>query len=151
MTICELLKMELNDKNVLIIGCPASGKTYLSKLFNTSHKVIHTDDYIHFGYVDAMYAVLDDIVSCEDKTIVEGVQGYRLLRKGIQLDCYYPDLVVQMVITEKKMLDVYRKERDKEKAKYLAGFNKMHEKILKDYLVMQNARQPIWIVIENEY
>lgn len=37
-------------KNIIMIGPPASGKTYLSQYFKESHDILHTDDYIQYGY-----------------------------------------------------------------------------------------------------
>jgi hypothetical protein len=143
---------DIKGKNVLIIGCPASGKTFLSGLFKSSeHQVFHTDDYIKHGYYESMYRCLSDVLACGNLTIVEGVQGYRMLRKGIELDNYYPDVVIEIKISEQRMLKTYANERDMRKIKYLKGFNKMHDKILSDYKAMNNKNKPEWIVINNDY
>lgn len=142
----------IKNKNVLIIGCPASGKTYLSNIIKSDeHQIFHTDDYIKYGYVESMYKCLDDVLKCEKSTIVEGVQGYRMLRKGVELNNYYPDIVIELKITEKQMLNVYKNERDPRKIKYLKGFNKMHDKILHEYKSMFNIKIPEWITINNDY
>ena len=151
MTIEQVLKMDIEQKNVLIIGCPASGKTYLLNKFNTANKKIHTDDYISYGYENSMYKILDYLKATEEKTIVEGIQGYRLLRKGVQLDCYYPNVVIQLIISEQQMRKTYLNERDVKKIKYLKGFNKMHDKILNDYFLLKNNYKPEWFQIENNY
>lgn len=143
---------DIKGKNILIIGCPASGKTFLSDLFKSSeHQVFHTDDYIKHGFYESMYKCLSDVIECEKLTIVEGVQGYRMLRKGIELNNYYPDIVIELKITEERMLLTYSNERNPKKIKYLKGFNKMHDKILFDYKTMNNKNKPEWIVINNDY
>jgi len=147
MTIEDILNIDIEEKNLLIIGCPASGKTYLSKKFKTSHKLIHTDNYLNYGYEQSVYKIIDDIKNSNKKTIVEGVQGYRLLRKGVQLDCYYPDVVIELIISEYQMFQVYRNERNQKKIKYLKAFNNMHNKIIKDYFLMQNKYKPEWFKI----
>lgn len=159
MTIQEVLSLSIVDKNVLIIGPPASGKTWLcDKLWNTHmgmyHATIHTDDYILFGYKDAMYKSMSDIVDAHKnwyKTIVEGIQGYRLLRKGVELDCYYPDIVIELEISEKRMHETYKKERDPKKIKYLQSFNTAHQTILEDYFSLPNEKKPEWIKVYNDY
>jgi hypothetical protein len=146
---------DITNKNVLIIGCPASGKTYVSDLLaDDQHILIHTDDYIGYGYHDSMYKCLEDIVKIiksDKKTIVEGIQGYRLLRKGVELDNYYPDIVIELIISENKMYEVYENQREIDKAVYLSGFNEMHNKILLDYKLMENPNPPEWITIFNKY
>ena len=143
---------DITDKNVLIIGCPASGKTYISNLLvDDKHILIHTDDYMSYGYHDSMYKCLDNILKSEKKTIVEGIQGYRLLRKGVELDNYYSDIVIELIISENKMYEVYENQREIDKAVYLSGFNEMHSKILLDYKLLDNPNPPEWITIFNKY
>lgn len=156
MTIQEVLSLSIVDKNVLIIGPPASGKTWLSEQIRDGlHLVVHTDDYMKFGdYKESMYICLEDIKSSifySINTIVEGVQGYRLLRKGVQTDSYYPDIVIELEISEKRMHETYKKERDSKKIKYLQSFNAAHQTILEDYFSLPNEKKPEWIKVYNDY
>ena len=143
------IKMNIKNKNVLIIGSPASGKTTfaneLSK--NNPHKVFHADDYMEHGYKQALYVMMEDIKACQSCTIIEGIQGYRLLRKGVELNVYYPDLVIEMQITKEKQAEIYANERDPSKLKYLRGFDGMHQKILNDYFTMVGERKPEWVKV----
>ena len=79
------------------------------------------------------------------------MQGYRLLRKGVQLDNYYPDIVFQLIISEEQMMNTYKHERDEKKIRYLRGFNKTHDKILNDYFAMANPNKPEWIKVDNTH
>jgi len=151
MNIEEVLQIDIEQKNVLIIGCPASGKSYLINQFKTANKKIQTDDYIDYGYEQSMYEVLNEINHTKGKTLVEGIQGYRLLRKGVQLDCYYPDIVIQLIISEEQMMMTYLSERHEKKIKYLRGFNNMHDKIINDYFMLENKQKPLWIKVFNNY
>lgn len=148
----ELKSLDISGKNVLIIGCPASGKTYISNLIaDDSHKIIRSDDYIQYGFAESMYKCLEDIsLMGSTHTIVEGVQGYRMLRKGVELNSYFPDIVIEVVISEKTMNERYQNERDPKKIKYLQGFGKAQQKILNDYLALPNERRPQWIKVEND-
>jgi hypothetical protein len=149
------VNVDVGTQNVLIIGCPASGKTYLSELLlkdNPGHKLYHSDKYIRHGYKEALYKLLEDLVKETKPTIVEGVQGYRLLRKGVELDCYYPDIVIELEITEARMFKTYAEQRRNKDASYLKGFNKMHQKILADYFAMENKHKPNqWLKLKNHY
>lgn len=148
---------QLNNLNVLIIGCPASGKTYLSNQLKLqhqdTHKFFHTDDYMKYGYKESLYALIEDVskIQSHTKTIIEGVQGYRLLRKGVELNCYYPDIVIELSVSEEIMLKTYRSERAGKKVESIYSFNKMHDRILNDYFAMNNPRKPKWLKIENKY
>lgn len=152
MTINDLFKQDFEGKNILIIGCPASGKTYLANQFKTYHQKIHTDDFIEYGYEQSMYKVLEAVTSSETNTIVEGIQGYRLLRKGAQLGTYYPDVVIELVISHEQMIKIYETERDASKTKHLTGMLKSNAKVLADYLsIIDEERKPIWYKILNEH
>jgi len=142
--------MNIKNKNVLIIGPPASGKTMMAaKLWeqNQHHHIINTDDYMRYGYEQALYEVINTLKSMPKhiNTIVEGVQGYRLLRKGVQLGIYFPQLVIEMEVTREQQMRIYENERDPAKLKYLKGFNAAHQKILNDYFELVGDRKPEWV------
>lgn len=149
----EIISMDITGKNVLIIGCPASGKTWLSKkMAKSTHTVIHTDDYLSYGYQAGMYCALDAANMSEKPTIVEGVQGYRMLRKGCEYSSYYPDIVIELQISNSRMMQTYRNERDAKKIKYLQQFNETHAKILNDYRgTCPKDKKPEWITFFNQY
>lgn len=153
MGLADILEMDFTGKSVLIIGCPASGKTWLcNQLVKPTHKIIHTDSYKSEGYQMGMYAALN-AVTCSDKpTIVEGVHGYRMLRKGAEYGNYYPDIVIEMKVSKQRMMQTYIQERDRNKIQYLQQFNQTHEKILNDYKdICPPHLKPQWITLENNY
>lgn len=85
---------------VLIIGYPNSGKTTLfEKLAEMPefkhHFTIQTDDYKEFPYTDQLYIIMENLRGHET-WLVEGIQGYRLLRKYIQNEDYdlKPNLIL---------------------------------------------------------
>lgn len=149
------LTVDIKDSNVLIIGKPAAGKTFLSKLLahdNPKHLLIHTDDYMRFGYKESLYKLLMDMGRIRQPTIIEGVLGYRLLRKGVELDCYYPDHVIEIDIPDSLMYHTYSRERHQKDASYLKGFNATHQKILQDYYSMASlGPKPQWHKLNNSY
>lgn len=148
----ESVRDFITGKDVVIIGCPASGKTYLSNLLaSPNHTVIHTDDYIKYGYKEALYVMLNDLKNINGKVIIEGVQGYRLLRKGVELGCFLPDMVIELEIPEDRMYQTYAEQRPGRDQSYLKGFNKMHAKIIADYHAMPNPNPPQWIKLQNNY
>lgn len=96
-------KLEIlpTDNKIVIIGLAASGKTTLSEEIANmcpSHNLIHSDDYIHFGFEASLYKMISDIKRLgEEPMIVEGVQGFRLLRKGLENRDFFPDLVINCI------------------------------------------------------
>lgn len=148
------ITVDIEKKTCVIIGKPAAGKTYLSGLLhkdNPSHYLIHTDDYIKYGYKEALYKLLMDMGKIRQPMIIEGVLGYRLLRKGVELDCFYPDIVVELEISDALMYKTYSKERGNKDQHYLDSFNKSHGKILADYKKMPNPYPPQWHRLFNSY
>jgi adenylate kinase family enzyme len=67
----DVRSMDFAGKNILIIGCPASGKTYLANALSLhlpAHTLIHTDDYMVHGYKDSLYVILDEIKNINNNT-----------------------------------------------------------------------------------
>ena len=134
--------------NVLVIGPPASGKTHFINKLKFSGKVIHTDDYIKYGD-NGIYLLFNSIKG--SKTIIEGVMGYRLLRKGLELNCYHPDLVIELQVPEKKLEMIYNSERIGKDFNSVKAMIKANQTILNEYKSMPNMNKPYWITINNEY
>lgn len=90
--------IEDNENRVVIIGHPESGKTTLSDELAVKYpgyKIYHTDDYIGHGFERSVYELMSDIErDAAPKIIVEGVQAYRLLRKGAELGTFDADLII---------------------------------------------------------
>lgn len=140
--------MNLLNKNVLIFGPPASGKTTFSlelHKVNPRHKLIHIDSYSKYGYQDSIYILISDLRKITGPTIVEGVQGYRLLRKGQQMGSYRPDLVIEVSVSSEAVERTYTNERDPNKLKYLKDFNRRQQNILMEYKAMCMGNLPEWI------
>lgn len=93
--------INLSGKNrIVIIGYPRSGKTTLFKHLVDSGEfddfwVSSLDDYKIHGYAQALYVMLEDLKG-KDKYLVEGILGYRLLRKLAQrgLVDLKPDVII---------------------------------------------------------
>lgn len=147
----------LEGKDVLIIGGPATGKTFLAnqlkKVFPLQ-TLIATDDYLYHGAVESLYKLMEDLEKSSPPRFIEGVQGYRLLRKGVQLDNYYPDVVLELFASPSQIEHIYMHQRGAEKLKYVHGFNKMNTKILHEYfelLIKKRKIMPLWYKIDNTF
>ena len=99
--VSSIWKKVLDDYNkIIIIGYPNSGKTSLFETFrkideNPDRFYLQTDDFKEYDYRDQLYMIIADLDGHKN-WLAEGIQGYRLLRKYIQLETYElkPDLII---------------------------------------------------------
>lgn len=153
-SIHDILTTDFTGQSVAIIGHPATGKTWLGKALAaaTGRQVIHTDDYIRYGNVEGLYVLLEELQTMEGPHLIEGVMGYRLLRKGAQTGLYYPDVVIHLTVPAECVERTYwqvRKEPEK-----LPGVKRLGmacDTVLRDYLEMNNPHPPVWWDVQNEY
>lgn len=157
MTYADLFNIDLAGKSVVIIGCPASGKTTLARRLaeRTGTRLVETDSYLGHDYKAALYELIErDLMPFSGAVIVEGVQGYRLLRKGVEGWegwHFYPDVVIELKVTPEQVDRVYRTERKGKKVGSLTAFNKMHSTILDKYRAIDNPHPPKWYTVQNEF
>lgn len=97
----RLLNALEEKKRILIIGYPGGGKSPLfNKLVDTGDFsdffMAQSDDYKEYGFVKSLYVLMDDLED-EEKYLVEGILGYRLLRKIAQrnLTDMKPDIIIK--------------------------------------------------------
>lgn len=131
----ELIKEIEKCNRVVIIGAPASGKTTISKTLEQHFTVIHTDDYIGLGYDKALYSLMEDLNGTDGWKgwIVEGVLGYRLLRKLRQIG-QDVDLIIECERSLADIEEVYRRERN-------ADFNRVKGMIKANDTVYQEYKR----------
>lgn len=154
MTIHELLSHDFTDKTIVIIGAPASGKTFAASLLFgklSTHQLVNTDLYKDHGFEQSLYALRDALAESEYPKIIEGVLGYRLLRKGAEMGDFYPDVVVEMQVPD-EVIERQYEQRGPEKLKGARTMMKANATVLSKYMEMVPIeRKPIWIIVNNEY
>lgn len=98
----ELIDLIDKSKIIVMVGPPCAGKTTLAEALKKIYKdcmFIHSDDYIQYGYKESVYKMLEDINKAVfNKIIIEGIQTARLLRKGVELENFYCDLIIKFEI-----------------------------------------------------
>lgn len=150
LTVNEALTIPITGKNVVVIGLPGSGKTWFcSRLAAEGHAVFHTDDFIYMG-TEGMYTCMGKVLASELPTIVEGVDGYRMIRKGVETDLYYPDIVFEVIAPEDQRWQVYETERPGKNFANVLAFDKALGTILSKYrLLMDGKEMPQWVQVDN--
>lgn len=149
----ELKELDLNGKLVYVCGVPASGKTHTSIVIHpVGGYVIHTDFYKD----DPIEEVLSKIMLATRKyntVIVEGVMCYELLLSVVKGWDSKPDIIVYLDIPRSKQEEIYRKERDPRKIKYMRGFNMKLLKMWNEYLRLIEDKEikPQIITFNNQW
>lgn len=128
-------------KVVVVIGLPGSGKTTVAQDLHghilSEHSLYQTDDYIDFGYEQSLYAMLKEMQYDKNPLkLIEGVQGFRFLRKNVETQAYKVDAVV--------IVDCSPEERAKRYAQRGKGnlptsFDRNLETVFKSYLNNMHA------------
>lgn len=125
-----------DHRTVCVMGKSANGKTTLANLLAQKYPryvLYHTDDYIRYGFKQALYVMMADIA--QDRTpykIIEGVQVTRLLRKWMEIGEPGADLILDAYCSDEERWERYniRGELDK-KAQLISYFDPMLETIWK--------------------
>ena len=145
---------DFENKNVVIIGNPCAGKTTFyneNKYRFGNHVCFHTDDFMGFGYEQSLYELMRRVVLEVDGgrfVVVEGIAGFRLLRKGLELRCFYPDVVIKINVSLDIQAQRYSKRNLSEIKPGVLAMNKANETVFKTYLGMDNPRNPEIIIID---
>jgi len=155
MTFTEISKSKFAG-DVVIIGNAGSGKTKLSgelALTHATHKVFHADGYMSNGYELGMYELMTDIKNHDGPKIVEGVNCFRLLRKGLQTGEFNPDNVIHMHAPVNSVKRTYHNERLGRDFKYIEGQNKSNDKVMSDYRKLKDriSTPPAFHEVDNVY
>jgi len=159
MILDDLLKIDFTGKDVLILGKPGAGKTWVSNILAQknplvpNHLIISTDDYLkcHPEEEGRIDAIVED-ASFNINTIIEGCLGYLLLLEGAKRKCYKPDYVIEVEISAGKQREIYLKERDTSKIQYLKRFQLKCIAILDEYYkLVPESEMPIWLTLKNEW
>lgn len=160
----DLLQLDIAGKTLLIIGPPASGKTTLAHKLSElwpEHRLVGgfagMDGYMHYGYKEGLYAILVDAWTYHEQglpMILEGIQGPRLLRKGVEGHKgfhFYPDIVIELVVTEEQIRKVYATERPGKSVEQALSQAKGLQTTLTAYKQMENPKPPQWITVQNTF
>lgn len=153
MNLPEILSLPISSKQVLIIGMPASGKTWLAKQLDPSDlDTVHTDDFIRYSEIAAIHGIEEDAHMRYGKpfNIVEGCFGYQLLLAGAQRKTYMPDIIIDLSISRAAQRIIYLRERDPDKLKHLKRFHEMNTKLFQEWAKMATHDTHI-IPFTNQY
>lgn len=121
----ELIELCKNKKYIVIYGHTKSGKVLFGKLLSEALgiKLIISDDYKYLGWKQNMYHIRKLIKSTDESLIIEGVQSGRLLRKGVEFNDFFADLVIHLEINKQSLSVAYQKDGEGYKLRHNKVFN----------------------------
>lgn len=121
----ELIELCKNKKYIVIYGHTKSGKVAVGKLLSEALNIrlIISDDYKYLGWKRNMYHIREIVKSTDEPLIIEGVQSGRLLRKGVQFNDFFADIVIHLEINKESLSTAYIKDGEGYKLKHNKVFN----------------------------
>lgn len=125
--------------SIVVLGIPNSGKTtfatQLSK--NIQYTLIKSDDYFikdnQQESLEYLYREVTHYYNNNIPFIVEGVLGYRLLRKGAQTASFLPDLIINLNCNMETMIHFYEQDNESHKINRAVGYVKGLTSIFQEY------------------
>lgn len=138
---------------ILIIGYTKSGKVTIAKELSKqldNRKLFISDDYIKdWGHDDALNRLEEDINESyysSDPIIIEGILGFRLLRRMSKNGYHLPDMVIKTECNKETISYFYSIEEPGKNLNSVFGFNQGLEKIYNEvvyFLESQGKKIPV--------
>ena len=140
----DLINECLNKHYIIIYGHAKSGKILIARLLSEKlkRKLIVTDDFIHYGFKECIYVIREKIKEINEPLIIEGVQTARLLRKGIEMNDFFADLIIHLECDEQSIEQSYINDGEINKIPQIHKFNQTIDKIFEEYKYLQEINYP---------
>lgn len=136
----DFLKFDFSNRNILIIGKPSAGKTFVSNILSkkfTNHSLIHTDDFLKYPKETQAKEILISLFTYK-RHIIEGNICYQLLLEKN----YLPDVIINITISNSTLHDNYRHHDTDSNA--LLYYSKLDD--IKYLKFMQQNKNPVEII-----
>lgn len=141
----ELMELCRPAKYIVIYGYTKSGKVKIGTLLaeRLRRRLIISDHYKHLGWENNMYHIRSIIESTNEPLIIEGVQSGRLLRKGVQRNDFFANVVIHLDCNRQSIAHCYVQDGEGEKLKYVHNFNaNILDKIFYEWYDLQKQKHP---------
>ena len=150
----ELINQCLDKHRIIIYGHAKSGKILIARSLaeKLKRKLIITDDYMEYGFKQSMYVIKDLIEETKEPLIIEGVQTPRLLRKGLEYNDFYCDMIIHLECNKQSIEQAYIKDNEEHKLSKVYTFNEMLDNIFEEwYQNMSIDKMPLIIKLNTSF
>ena len=154
----DLINYCKNFPIIVICGYTKTGKVTIAKKLSEqlNRPLLKSDDYIDYqNRENSLYLFMDAVIPYVNNNmsvIVEGISCFRLLRKGIQLGNFSPDLIIKTKCNNYTISYFYEKDGESNKIEKALSFNRGLNKIWDEYrkLLLNNShlKRPQYIELE---
>jgi len=149
----QLVKYCTTKPIIVVCGYTKTGKVTIARklAMELNRDILISDNYQIFGNEDSLYRFMEDAVGYyknNTPVIIEGILCFRLLRKGLQLNTFAPDVIIKTNCNEDTIKYFYNKEGEGSKINRALSFNKGLDKIWGDYLLLlksTNMKKPDYL------
>ena len=134
---------------IFVIGSTKTGKVTIARKLakELNRDLLISDDYTerygHDGALDALERDMNDYYYSTMPVIVEGILGFRLLRRMAKNGYHHPDLIIKTECNDETISHFYNKDGEQDKLKRAFGFNQGIWKIYSEsiYLIELQGRK----------
>lgn len=150
----ELINQCLDKHRIIIYGHAKSGKIIIARLLTErlNRKLIITDDYMEYGFKESMYIIKEEIENIKEPLIIEGVQTPRLLRKGLEYNDFYCDMIIHLECNEESIEQAYINDNEEYKLNKVYSFNQILDNIFQEwYLNMPIEKMPLIVKLNTSF
>ena len=129
-------------KTIVILGYTKTGKVTIAKKLaqELNYPLFESDHYINIkDREQSLYNLIDHVLpyyQSNQPIIIEGILCFRLLRKGLQLNNFSPDLIIKTKCNDETIKHFYRMDGEESKINRALSFNKGLNTIWDEYKEM---------------
>jgi hypothetical protein len=154
----DLINYCRNFPIIVVCGYTKTGKVTIARELSKqlNRPLLESDDYIDYqNRKNSLYLFMNAVIpytNTNTPVIVEGISCFRLLRKGIQLGNFLPDLIIKTKCNNYTISYFYENGGESHKIEKALSFNNGLNKIWNEYrkLLLENPhlKRPRYIELE---
>jgi hypothetical protein len=135
----ELIQHCSSFNTIVVLGYTKTGKLPIARKIaqELDRPLFISDEYLELK--DPLEAFMGDVTWHQrrgNQIIIEGTLCFRLLRKGLELSNFNPNLIIKTKCNEETIKHFYRIDREESKIKRALSFNQGLNKIWDEYRSM---------------